>query len=193
MIPAWIAEATMGIVKTALTYEDYAALPDDGKRYEIFEGELSVSPTPTFRHQVVLARLLGILRAHVEAHSLGEVVPSPITVVLARTTIIEPDILYLANDRLRLVAARGTIEGPPTLAIEILSPSTARLDRQRKKDAFERYGVPHYWIVDADARTIDIYRAVSGVYGEPDRRGPDALDDLPPFADLRIDGAALWR
>ena len=126
-------------------------------------------------------------------HDLGEVVPAPITVVLADTSIVEPDIVYIEKARMSIVGARGTIDGAPTLAVEILSPWTARIDRQTKKQLFERYGVPYYWIVDADARTIDVYRAVSGVYGSPDRRDAEVLIDLPPFSGLRIDAARLWR
>lgn len=182
----------MGVVRTVLTYEDYAALPNDGWRYEIHDGELSVSPTPTFRHQQIITRLLGILHRHVVALDLGEVVPSPITVVLSNTSVVEPDIVYIAKDRLGIVGARGTIDGAPTLAIEVLSPSTARVDRQTKKQLFERYGIPWYWIVDTDARCIDVFHAVSGTYGPSDRRSEN-LDDLPPFVGLTIDAAALWQ
>ena len=66
-------------------------------------------------------------------------------------------------------------------------------DRQTKKQLFERYGVPYYWIVDADARTIGVYRAVVGAYGSPDRRDADVLIGVPPFPGLRIDAARLWR
>jgi Uma2 family endonuclease len=180
----------MEIVRTVLTYEDYAALPNDGWRYEIHDGELSVTPTPTFRHQLIITRLLGILHRHVVANDLGEVVPSPITVVLSDTSVVEPDIVYIAKERLGIVSARGTIDGAPTLAIEVLSPSTARIDRQTKKQLFERYGVPCYWIVDTDARVIEVYEAVSNAYGVPDRRSGD-LSDLPPFPGLTIDAATL--
>lgn len=139
-------------------------------RYEIHEGELSVMP----------------------ASDLGEVVPAPIAVVLTNTTIVEPDIICIANERMNLVSARGTVDGGPTLAVEILSPSTARNDRQTKKQLFERCGVPFYWIVDHDARAIEIYRAEAGVYGAADRRTTD-LTDLPRFPGLRIDPAKLWR
>ena len=183
----------MTAVKTVLTYEDYVALPTDGRRYEIHDGELAVTPTPTFRHQWILAELLGILRAHVAAHDLGEVVPAPISVVLADTSIVEPDIVYIEKARMGIVGARGTIDGAPTLVIEILSPSTARIDRQTKKQLFERYGVPYYWIVDPDARKIDVHRASAGAYGSPERRDAGVLDDLPPFPGLRIDTARLWR
>ncbi|HYE93456.1 MAG TPA: Uma2 family endonuclease [Terriglobales bacterium] len=87
----------------------------------------------------------------------------------------------------------GTIDGAPTLAIEVVSPSTVRIDRGTKKQLYERYGVPYYWIVDPDTRTIDVYRAASGAYGAADRRGADALRDMPPFPGLTIDAARLWR
>jgi Uma2 family endonuclease len=176
-----------------LTYEDYEARPDDGKRYEIHEGELSVTPSPTFRHQQIITTLLGLLADHVRTHDLGEVVPAPITVVLSNTSIVQPDIVYIARERMGIVSARGTIDGAPTLAIEVLSPSTSRIDRTTKRQLFERYGVPYYWIVDADARTIDVYRAVAGTYASPDRRSADELNDMPPFPGLRIDAAKLWR
>ena len=180
-------------MRTVLTYEDYAALPSgDGWRYEIHDGELSVSPTPTFRHQQIVATLLGILHRHVVAYDLGEVVPSPITVVLSDTPVVEPDIVYIAKEQMGIIGARGTIDGAPMLAIEVLSPSTARLDRQTKKQLFERYGVPWYWIVDADARCIDVYQAVSGSYGPADRRG-GTLAELPPFSGLTIDASTLWQ
>lgn len=84
-------------------------------------------------------------------------------------------------------------DGAPTLAVEILSPSTTRIDRERKLQLYERYGVPHYWIVDPVGRAIDVYRAVSNRYGAPDHRVGDDLTDLPPFPELRIAAATLWR
>ena len=183
----------MTAVRVMLTYVDYVELPDDGKRYEIHDGELSVTAAPTFWHQDILAALLGILRGHVIAHDLGKVVPAPITVILAEHTIVEPDIIFIANDRMGIVSPRGTVDGAPTLAAEILSPSTTRIDRERKLQLYERFGVPYYWIVDPNARAIDVYQAVSKRYGSPDHHVGDDLTDLPPFPGLRIDAAALWR
>ena len=183
----------MTAVRVMLSYANYVELPDDGKRYEIHDGELSVTPTPTFRHQEIVAALLGVLRAHVIARDLGKVVPSPITVILAEHTIVEPDIVFIANDRMGIVSPRGTVDGAPTLAVEILSPSTVRIDRDRKLQLYERHGVPHYWIVDPAARAIDAYRAVSHRYGPPDQHAGDDLSDLAPFPGLSMDAAELWR
>jgi Uma2 family endonuclease len=183
----------MNAVKVRLTYANYVALPSDGKRYEIHDGELSVTPAPTFWHQEILAALLGILRVHVLDHGLGKVVPAPITVILAEHAIVEPNIIFIANDRMRIVGARGTVDGAPTLAVEILSPSTMRIDRQTKLQLYERHGIPYYWIVDPGTQAIDVYQAVSNVYGPPEHRVGNDLSDLLPFPGLRIDAAALWQ
>lgn len=162
----------MTAMKVVLTYDDYVTLPNDGRRYEIHDGELSVTPAPTFWHQEVVAALLGILRGHVLANDLGAVVPAPITVVLAETTIVEPDIVYIARERMGLVGARGTVDGAPTLAVEVLSPSTARNDRYTKKQLFERHGVPYYWIVDPEARAIEVHCAPPALSRAHDRPRP---------------------
>jgi len=94
------------------------------------------------------------LDAHVRARGLGEVLLSPLDVILSDITIVQPDVVYLERSRAGAVSSRG-IEGAPTLAVEILSPWTAAIDRQRKRQLYARYGVPFYWIVDADARAVE--------------------------------------
>ncbi|MGH7898466.1 MAG: Uma2 family endonuclease, partial [Candidatus Binatia bacterium] len=127
-----------------LTYEDYAELPDDGKQYEILDGELFVSPAPVPRHQRVSRNLLRVLDDHVRGHELGEVLVSPIDVILAPTTIAQPDLLFIRTGRGAIVTERA-VEGPPDLVIEILSPSSNRKDRTTKAAVYARFGVAHYW------------------------------------------------
>ena len=182
----------MTSVKGVLTYQDYAALPNDGKRYEILDGELNVSPAPGRTHQHVILRLVVALDAHARARGLGEIYIAPFDVILADTTIVQPDILFVANDRLAIFSERGA-ESAPTLFIEILSPSTAHVDRGRKLQLYARYGVPYYWIVDPERRAIEVHRLVAGVYGAPEHFGGDALAALPPFDGLSLDPASLWR
>src|SRR5437762_13594884 len=134
-----------------LTYRDYCELPDDGRRYEIHDGELSVTPAPNPRHQRLVGAIYRILYAHVRSRGLGEVLLSPIDVILSDIAIVQPDVVYLERSRAGAVSSRG-IEGAPTLAVEILSAWTASIDRQRKRQLYARYGVPFYWIVDPDAR-----------------------------------------
>ena len=179
---------TYGVV---LTYQDYEALPNDGRRYEIHEGELSVTPTPGTRHQRVLGQLYHLLGSHVDSRGLGEVLLSPVDCILSDSTIVQPDLVYLDPTRAHLVSDRG-IEGPPTLVIEILWPSTTRIDRGIKTDLYRRYGVPYYWIVDAEARTVEAYSLAEGRYTLLARVSGAGPVSLPPFPDLAFAPASLW-
>ena len=181
--------------RIAWTYEAYAALPNDGKRYEVHAGELVMTPAPGSDHQVVLMRLLRVLDRHVEAHDLGLVLPAPLDVILSEdpreTTVVEPDIVYLAVDRLPALRQRGVV-GPPTLVVEILSPGTAATDRGTKRGLYARYGVPHYWIVDLDKRVLESY-VLRGSEYQPGMRASGASPiDVPPFVGLGLVPTSLW-
>ena len=178
--------------RAVLTYADLAALPADGKRYELLEGEIYVTAAPRPRHQLVVGNLFLIIAEHVRRRGLGEVFLSPIDVILAEVTVVEPDLIYLDAGRLARVSDRG-IEGPPTLAIEVLSPTTASADRGVKQQLSARYGVPHYWIVDPDARVIETYHLAGTTYEPAPRLDGTAPAALPPFPDLLLDPAAVWR
>lgn len=177
---------------TLLTYRDYAALPDDGRRYEIHDGELWVMPAPSPLHQRLLGALYRRLHAHVTAHGLGEVILSPLDVILVDTTIVQPDLVYLDPTRSGSVSTRG-IEGPPTLAIEVVSPSTVRIDRERKRQLYARYGVRYYWIVDPDGRAVEALALGPGGYAQAGRLAGEGRRALPPLGDLVLDAGALWR
>jgi hypothetical protein len=125
-------------VRVVLTYRDYAALPDDGRRYEIHDGELSVTPAPGWTHQYVLLRLAAALHAHVSAHDLGEVYIAPFDVILADPTIVQPDITFVAKDRLAILSERGA-DGAPTLVVETLSRYTTHIDRNTKRQLYARH------------------------------------------------------
>ena len=171
--------------RVALTYRDYAALPDDGRRYQILDGALFVTASPNTRHQIILMRLSAQLHAHVTANRLGLVLPAPADVILADTSIVQPDILFVANDRQAIVSTRG-IEGPPTLGVEILSPTTAEMDRRRKRELYARYGVPFYWIVDGDTDAIEMYRLSGGVYELLARPAGSRMIAAEPFPGLPL-------
>jgi Uma2 family endonuclease len=175
----------------ALTYQDYAALPDDGRRYEVHDGELLVTPTPSPQHQRCAASLFRVLDTHVRAHGLGEVLFAPLDVILSDTTIVQPDLVYLATDCLAAISRRG-IEGPPTLVVEILSPSTTAIDRETKHRLYARHRVPFYWIVDPDARLIHAYRLDEDWYTLAVRASGSAPVHLPPFRGLALIPDALW-
>jgi Uma2 family endonuclease len=179
------------VTRVILTYRDYEALPADGRRYELHEGELSVTPAPSPKHQRVIRKLLVALNQHVEARGLGEVFVAPIDCILSDTTVVQPDIVYLEAQRRAAISARG-IEGPPTLVVEIVSPSTAEIDRRTKFQLYARHEVPYYWIADPDARSIEAYVLTGGAYERAVRVLGVEPASLPPFPDLVLELATLW-
>jgi Uma2 family endonuclease len=176
---------------TILTYKDYEALPADGRRYELHEGELSVTPAPSPKHQQVSANLFVALRQHASARRLGEVLYSPIDCILADVTVVQPDIIYVEAGRLSIITSRG-VEGPPNLVVEILSPSTIQIDRGAKFQLYARHGITYYWIVDPEGRSIEAYLLRGAAYELAARLvGPDPAA-LPPFPDLVLVPASIW-
>ncbi|MFQ5595393.1 MAG: Uma2 family endonuclease, partial [Anaerolineae bacterium] len=145
-------------------YEDYLRLPDDGRRYEIIEGVLYVTAAPRFNHQYVVGELFAALRAYIRQHHLGVVIPAPFEVHLPDIAWpVQPDVLFIRAERQPLPEA-SSFEGTPDLVVEVLSPSTARRDRVVKFWAYERAGVPEYWIVDPRVPMIEVYVLQEGVY-----------------------------
>jgi Uma2 family endonuclease len=182
----------MAIHRVVLTYEDYLAMPDDGRRYEILDGEVAVTATPVTLHQRIVGNLYWVLRGHVHSRRLGQVYLAPITVILANTTVVEPDLVYVDNARASLVGERG-INGAPSLLIEVLSPSIAANDRGPKFQLYARYGVPWYWIADTDARALEGFELADGAYHLVARLQGEGSVALPPFPDLTLVVDELWR
>jgi Uma2 family endonuclease len=143
------------------TYEDYLLLPED-QRYELIEGELSETPTPNVRHQRILRNLLLSLSLPVTAGGLGEVLFAPTDVILANDTVVQPDLLFVSRDRQSICDPLGGVHGAPDLVVEILSPSTAGRDQVAKRTLYGKYGVREYWIVDPDARSIEVLSLGAG-------------------------------
>jgi Uma2 family endonuclease len=177
--------------RVILTYKDYEVLPADGRRYELYDGELSVTPAPTPQHQRISGILYVTVWQHVNSRSLGEVFFAPIDCILGETTVVQPDLVYLDNGRLSIVSARG-LEGAPTLVVEILSPTTTLIDRSTKRQLYARYGVPYYWIVDPEARAIEAYSLAEDGYQLAARASGAEAVSLPPFRDLAFAPASLW-
>ena len=173
-----------------LTYLDYAALPNDGRRYELHQGKLSAIPTPDTRHQGTLVALASLLHSHVRSRGLGKMFVAPTDCILSHVTVVQPDVLYVATDRLALISERG-IEGAPTLVVEVLSPSTAHLDRDRKMNLYAEHGVPYYWIVDPESRSVEAYTLTGAAYALAARATGEPAA-LPPFSDLMVDPASIW-
>ncbi|MBN1417579.1 MAG: Uma2 family endonuclease [Planctomycetes bacterium] len=146
---------------SALTFEDFLRFPDDGQRYEIIGGQLSVSPAPNLRHQRVLRRIYRAIQRHLDSTGKGEVLWAPLAVVLSPHDIFQPDLMVILPDRASILAPKG-IRGAPNLVVEVLSPSTEERDRGSTRDAYDRFGVDEYRIVDPDAERIEVHARAEG-------------------------------
>jgi Uma2 family endonuclease len=138
------------------TYKDYAALPDNGQRYEIIDGVLFMTPSPTERHQTVAGRFFRYLAAHIEDTGLGRVYIAPLDVELAPYVVVQPDVIVILKDNHEKITP-SRIVGAPDLVIEVASPGTANYDRREKQDTYARAGVPEYWLADPSAYTISLF------------------------------------
>lgn len=143
------------IVAPKLTYRDLQQLPQDGKQYELIDGEVYMTPSPNWRHQQIVGNLYMALRAFIDAGGLGKVCVAPMDVVLEDRTALQPDLLFIRADRLA-VTRSGHVEGAPDLVIEVLSPSTASFDRETKLQVYARTGVPEIWYVNPDSEIVEI-------------------------------------
>jgi Uma2 family endonuclease len=146
----------MAITKPAGTwsYEDLFSLPDDGRRYEIIEGELCEMPSPTSAHGVTIRNLMFLLGPVIEVLR-GWLLTAPLDVFFAGADPVQPDIVVLLPDSNANLVVRG-IEGPPDLLVEVLSPSNRGRDLLTKRALYARAGVQEYWIVDSTSRTIEV-------------------------------------
>lgn len=149
----------MSIATRLLTYEDLCETPDDFNRYEIIGGELIVTPAPVPRHQRVLARLFFRFSTFVNARDLGEIIPAPCDVKLDKHDIVEPDLIFIARERLHIIGDKY-IDGAPDLLVEVLSPSTRRRDRTRKAELYATAGVREYWLADPETRTLAVFTLI---------------------------------
>lgn len=167
----------MAGVKAAHSRVPYAELerwPEDGRRYELYDGEVYVVPSPLPLHQVVAARLHLVLEEYVRQHG-GLVLFAPLDIVLTEYDVVQPDLLLFTQERRHLVQLRSVTRQAPDLAVEILSPSTADNDRGRKMQVLARHGVRECWLVDAAGPGVEVYRLVGDQYA----LASHAIDDQP--------------
>ena len=173
---------------TRWTAEMVRALPDDGKRYEVIDGELFVTPSPTLRHQEAVHEMSRRLAAYLDEHPVGRVFVSPADVTFADGSLTQPDVFVAPLLAGKRPSEWNEIKGL-VLAVEVLSPSTARADRRVKLRLYQRHRVPEYWIVDVDARLIERWRAdderpeivTDQLEWQPDPAHPPLVIDLPAY------------
>lgn len=150
-----------------LTYEDYLGFPeDDGKRHELIDGEHYVTPAPLTKHQRISGNLQGHVFQYCQTTKGGRVFVAPTDVKFTETDVVQPDLLFIAQNRFHIIT-RENIQGPPDFIVEILSDSTRRRDERLKRTLYELHGVQEYWIVDPELDSVKIYRSHEGRYDAP--------------------------
>jgi Uma2 family endonuclease len=163
------------------TVADVLQLPEDGKRYEVVDGELLVTPAPSLLHQEAVQALYGRLKQFVNAHHLGRALVSPADIELDERTLVQPDLFVAPLIDGRRPRSWKDIRSL-LLAVEVLSPSTARADRQIKRRRYQRHGVGEYWIVDLDARLVGAVAPGGRAARDPDRSSRMAAQRRWPAA-----------
>jgi Uma2 family endonuclease len=183
----------MPISTTKMTARQFLMLGQDppGLRLELVNGEVAVSPSPTPKLSHVVTALVGTLYPHVVGQDLGEL-HQDVDTILNLFSVRRPDVLFFSKSRTHLVGEKA-MEGPPDLAVEVISPSSIEVDREDKFNQYREAGVQSYWIIDPELRTVDAWELIDGNYVRIAHAQGDATVKLPPFPDLEILLARLWR
>lgn len=156
----------MSVQTRPLTYDDLCRMPDDGQRYELIGGVITVAPAPARPHQRLLSKLHRLLGDYVEEHGLGEAYFAAVDVRLSEHDVVEPDLVFLRQDRLHLYNQRGDIQGAPDLVVEVISPSSEQTDPGAKMALYARSGIPEYWLVNPATKRFQGFVLREGQYVE---------------------------
>ena len=182
----------MTTVSVKYTYQDLLTTPDDRNRYEIFEGDIIVTPAPNEPHQTAAMNLSVILGTYIKRHGLGKLYAAPLDVYFDEETVIEPDLLFVAKDRFSIIE-KQRIKGAPDLVVEVLSPSTEERDRGFKFKRCAQEGVKEYWLVDPDRRAVDVYTLTLKGYELFGKFGGDQTVKSKILPGLSFTASEVWK
>lgn len=156
-----------------LTYREYALLPE-GDRRELIEGDFDMTPAPGEKHQRISRNLQFELHKFLDVNPIGELYNAPFDVILEDSTVVQPDLLIVLDNRRSRIVSEG-LKGAPNFLVEILSPSARDRDTVLKRRLYEKFGVEEYWLVDPEAESVEQMRAKQarfetvGVYSREDK------------------------
>lgn len=176
-----------------LTYQDYLDIPEEpGYRFEILDGMLIKEPSPSVMHQRASRKLQRILEDYFEeVDPEGEVFNAPLDVTPLDFNVVQPDLFYVSGEQ-KLIVKEARIDGPPVLVVEVMSPSSARKDRLRKMQIYQKAQVQHYWLVDPQEKTLECFAWRDGVYALVASGMDEDIVEHPNFAGLSIPLKSLW-
>ena len=178
-----------------LTYDDFVLFPDDGMRHELIDGEHYVTPSPNMHHQGISGNLHYMIRSWLEAHPIGKVFFARLDVVLSPFDVVEPDLLYMSNERAAEVSTPLNVQGAPEIVVEIASPGTRTRDETIKRNLYERAGVTEYWVVDPKTDVVRVYRRVGTRFERAAELSREAGDSLttPLLPGLELPLAKIFQ
>lgn len=139
-----------------MTVHDYLLLPDAGPRFQLIDGELHMAPAPNTYHQIISRNLGYLLMRHLEDHPIGEIFIAPFDVYLSDVDVFQPDICFFSKQQRKYLDKRGATSAP-WLVVEILSPSSRRLDTGPKREVYAKCGTRELWLIDPDKRELEVY------------------------------------
>lgn len=153
-------------IEPLVTVADLDAMPDDGNRYELIDGELFVSRAPSIPHQRIVHNIQMALGAYLSRTPIGILIPAP-GVIFSDMSGVIPDLVFVSQQRQPEIATGERLTGAPDLVVEVLSPGAenTRRDRVVKRQLYGKYGVQEYWIVDPERRLVEVYRQRQGSLG----------------------------
>jgi Uma2 family endonuclease len=176
----------------SITRHDYEDMPAGPPYYQVIEGDLVMSPSPNIYHQAIAGRIYSVLLQFLEKHPLGEVFVAPLDVFLSEINVYQPDVIFISNQRRSILTEHG-LEGAPDLAVEVLSPGTAKVDKGSKRKVYARTGVKELWLVDVEAKLIHVYQLAKDAEMPTATHDEKAVFSTPLLPGLRLKAASIFK
>lgn len=186
------AEVAYKTTHKKYTYQDYLAMPEDGNRYEIINGELIIALTPLIIHQQISINISYQLYKFLEDHSLGEFLKAPCDVVLSDFNVFQPDIFFIANEN-REILTEKNISGAPDVVWEIISIDTAYNDLIEKKELYAEFGVKEYWLVDPKKQWVEIFENRDGKFESVQKLEKEGIAKSTIISGWEIDLSKIFK
>ena len=188
-------DVRMNNLGVKLTYDDFVLFPDDGKRHELIDGEHYVTPSPNRKHQKISGNLFLLIGTWLEQHPIGQIYFAPFDVIFTMFDVVEPDLIYMSNERAARVLTDANVKGAPELVVEIGSEGTRGRDETIKRRLYERAGVSEYWVVDPEIDVVRVYRRGTDGFKRPIELTAEDNDVLttPLLPGLSLPLARIFR
>ena len=184
--------AAQPVTRRLYTYDELVAvMPETNQPHELWDGELIMAPAPFFSHQKIALRFYRELDDWVAARQLGEVIASPIDMVLSPHRVVQPDVAFIAKERLNII--QHAIMGPADLVAEVVSLGGRNRDRIEKRDLYEQYGVQEYWIIDPESETVEVLTLERGRYELAMRSHAGEIASSPSLPGFEMVVGRLFR